>query len=297
MDWSGLPPLNSLRAFAALAQTGSYVQAGTALNVTHAAVSQQIRLLEEWLGVSLVVREGRGIRLTADGLSFARALDSGFMTIRSGVDKLKDSMATQPVQLSTSPAFAMEWLMPRIQDFQSRYPEIPFMLNPTSKLVELKPGGIELAVRYTDTRSLDRQVTAVLVSDMVVIAAPSLLGSRQVCDPAMLMDLPWLQELGTNEVADWFCARGIKLERPLMISQMPGNLIMQAVRRGDGITYTARAFFEDEIEAGDMQVLFSDERSGTYYLVTSPGHPSPNVALFIDWLQQQAAGITSSDSE
>jgi LysR family glycine cleavage system transcriptional activator len=296
MLWSDLPSLNSLRAFAAVAETGSYLQAGSLLNVTHAAVSQQVRALEERLSVSLVVREGRGIRLTAEGLALARDLDSGFAAIRRGVDRLVESSATQPVQLSTSPAFAMEWLMPRIQDFQSKYPDILLMLNPTSKVLELKPGSVDLAIRYSDKRKLDTHVTPVLVSDMVVIAAPSLLGAKEINDPAMLTEMPWLQELGTNEIADWLGYRGVKLEQPLMITQMPGNLIMQAVRRGDGITYTARAFFEAEIQSGQMKVLFSEPAFGTYYIATSPGPLRPPVKVFVNWLKQQATNDLSAES-
>lgn len=296
MLWSGLPSLNSLRAFAAVAETGSYSQAGSLLNVTHAAVSQQVRALEERLSVSLVVREGRGIRLTAEGLALARDLDSGFAAIGRGLDKLKKSSATQPVQLSTSPAFATEWLMPRIQDFQSKYPDILLMLNPTSKVMELKPGGIDLAIRYTDKRRLDTHVTPVLISDMVIIAAPALLGTKEINDPAMLTEMPWLQELGTNEAADWLGYRGVKLERPLMITQMPGNLIMQAVRHGDGVTLTARAFFEAEIQSGQMKMLFSEPAFGTYYIATSPGPLRPSVKVFVNWLKQQATNDPSAES-
>ena len=82
MNWSGLPPLNSLRALAAVAETGSYIKAGAVLNVTHAAVSQQGRNLEDLLSISLVVREGRGIRLTTEGLALAGDLNSGFSSIR-----------------------------------------------------------------------------------------------------------------------------------------------------------------------------------------------------------------------
>ena len=288
MDWSGIPSLNSLRAFVAVAETGSYIKAGAMLNVTHAAVSQQVRILEDLLSISLVVREGRGIRLTQEGLVLARDLDLGFSTIRRGIEKLRKSGVSHPVQLSTSPAFATEWLMPRIQDFQSRHPDIPLMLNPTSKVVELKPGGIELAIRYKDKHKPSSPVTPVLISDMVVIAAPSLIRGQEINHPEMLTELPWLQELGTNEVADWFAHRGVKLDRPLMITQMPGNLIMQAVRRGDGVTYTARAFFEAEIEAGQIKVLFSEPAFGIYYIATIPGPLRPSVRIFVNWLKEQA---------
>jgi LysR family glycine cleavage system transcriptional activator len=85
MIWSNLPSLTSLRAFAAVAETGSYSKAGSNLNVTHAAISQQVKSLESRLGVSLVSRAGRGIMLTAEGVGLARDLEKGFATIRSGV--------------------------------------------------------------------------------------------------------------------------------------------------------------------------------------------------------------------
>ena len=82
MIWSDLPSLSSLRAFAAVAETGSYSTAGAQLNVTQAAVSQQVKSLETRLGISLVVRVGRGITLTTEGAGLARDLDAGFAAIR-----------------------------------------------------------------------------------------------------------------------------------------------------------------------------------------------------------------------
>jgi LysR family glycine cleavage system transcriptional activator len=295
MEWTGLPSLNSLRAFSAVAETGSYAQAARQLNVTHAAVSQQVKALEERLGVSLVTRAGRGIALTMEGELLARDLEIGFAAIRRGVDVLGGAGASRPVQITMSPAFAVEWLMPRIAEFQQRHPEITLMLNPSVEVLELKPGGIDLAIRYKDRRRLEKEVTPVLISDMVVIGTPSLIGDGAHDDPATLINMPWLQELGTNEVADWFERRGVTLDRPLMISQMPGNLIMQAVRRGDGISYTARAFFKDEIQSGLVVVLFSDPAVGTYYIETCPGVMRPPVKTFVNWLKTKIETVTAAE--
>lgn len=297
MEWSNLPSLNSLRAFSAVAETGSYSQAARQLNVTHAAVSQQVKSLEERLGVSLVVRVGRGITLTSQGASLAHDLETGFTAIRRGVETLTGADACRPVQITTSPAFAVEWLMPRIAEFQQRHPEITLMLNPSVEVMDLKPGGIDLAVRYTDRRRLEKEVTAVLISDMVVIGTPSLIEDQVYEHPASLKNLPWLQELGTNEVAEWFERRGVTLDRPLMISQMPGNLIMQAVRRGDGISYTARAFFKDEIRSGNVVVLFSDPVVGTYYIETSPGVMRAPVKTFLTWLKSKIEMVTAGEQD
>ena len=295
MDWSQLPSLTSLRAFAALADGKSYTRAATALNVSHAAVSQQVKALEERLGVSLVTRVGRGIALTMEGELLARDLEIGFAAIRRGVDVLGGAGASRPVQITMSPAFATEWLMPRIAEFQVQHPEITLMLNPTGEVVELKPGGVDMAIRYRSSDRLEKDVTSVLISDTVVIGTPSLIGTRALRDPAMLMDMPWLQELGTNEVAEWMARRGVKLDRPLIINHMPGNLIMEAVRRGDGITYTARAFFQDEIRSGQVVVLHSEPAFGHYYIETCPGVMRPPVKTFVNWLKTKIETVTAAE--
>ena len=118
MNWAHIPSLNSLRAFSALAGTNSYSRAALQLHVTHAAVRQQVKALEEHLGISLAFRQGRRVKLTAEGVALARHLDDAFSAIRRGVEALKVADASRPVQITTSPAFAVEWLMPRIAEFQ-----------------------------------------------------------------------------------------------------------------------------------------------------------------------------------
>jgi DNA-binding transcriptional LysR family regulator len=292
MDWLKLPPLNSLRAFSAVAETGSYNLAADRLNVTHAAVSQQVKLLEKRLGVALVIRMGRGIQLTDEGVLLARELDIGFAAIERGVERLSENAADRPVQITMSPAFAVEWLMPRIAEFQHENPEITLLLNPTSEVVEPKPGGIDVAIRYRDRRRPHRDVETVLISDMIVIGTPSLVGGRDLREPASLIDLPWLQELGTNEAAEWFTYHGVVPDRPLTINHMPGNLIMDAVRRGDGITYTARAFFRDDLEAGRVVELFSEPLFGVYYVQTQQEHRRPAVKTLLDWLMSKAETVS-----
>lgn len=293
MDWLKLPPLNSLRAFSAVADTGSYTQAAARLNVTHAAVSQQVKALEQRLGAALVSRTGRGIQLTDAGDRLARDLNAGFATISRGVERLHEATEMSPVQITMSPAFAVEWLMPRIMEFQSTHPDITLMLNPTSKWMELRQGGIDVAIRYRDKRRPFGKVAPVLISDMIVIGTPSVIGDRDLSDPASLVELPWLQELGTNEAADWFTYHGVVPDRPLTINQMPGNLIMDAVRRGDGLSYTARAFFRNDLKQGTIVELFSEPLFGVYYVETAPGPMRDAVRRFVTWLMSKQETVTA----
>ncbi len=131
MDWLDLPSLTSLRAFSAVAEHGSYTRAARALNVSHAAVGQQVRALETRLGATLVVRQGRRSALTADGQRLARDLAAGFTMIQRGIESLRRAERDRPVQITMSPAFATQWFMPRMADFQHRHRDITLMLNPT----------------------------------------------------------------------------------------------------------------------------------------------------------------------
>jgi LysR family glycine cleavage system transcriptional activator len=293
MSWTGFPTLNSLRAFATVAETRSFSKAATILNVTHAAVSQQIKALEERLGLSLVVRDGRGIALSVEGAALARDLATGFAAIRRGVEALTGANATRPVQATMSPAFAVSWLMPRITEFQQEYPDVTLMLNPTAEVVELTPGGIDLAIRFCDGHWPGMEITPLLLCDMVVVGSRELIGRHEITDPATLFDLPWLQELGTNEVAEWMRRRGLTPDQPPMITHMPGNLIMESVRRGDGLTYTARSFVEQEIRSGQLVELSSENDTGGYYIVTRPGVLRPPVRGFVNWLKRQAGTSTT----
>ena len=293
MNWLRIPPLNGLRAFAVLAEAGSYSRAADRLNVTHAAVNQQVKALEKHLGIDLVTREGRNVILTGEGQKFARDLTTGFDIIGHGVQRLRETALEQPVQITMSPAFAVEWLMPKITGFQLANPEITLLLNPTVERIELRPGGIDVAIRYRDRRRPGEDLVPILVSDMIIVGAPELIGERNLRDPASLVDLPWLQELGTNEVAEWFTYRGVVPKSPLAINQMPGNLIMAAVRRGDGLTYTARAFFQEELRTGEIVELFSEPMFGIYHLETPPGNVRPAVKTFVDWLKSKAETFTT----
>ena len=288
MSWTDFPSLNNLRAFATLAETGSYSRAAAALNISHAAVSQQVKALEARLGVTLVVREGRGVKLSSQGAVLARHLTAGLAAIREGVEALTGADLSRPIQVTMSPAFADCWLMPRLTDFQRHHPDVTLMLNPTAEVIELTPGGIDLAIRFGRGKWPGLELTPLLLPDMVVVGTRKLIAGRNIRDPTMLIEMPWLQELGTNEVAEWMDRRGISPKRSPRITHMPGHLIMEAVARGDGLTYTARCFVEAKIRSGQLVELFSERDTGGYYIVTRPGPQRAPVRAFIRWLKRQA---------
>jgi len=288
MNWSEFPTLNSLRAFSAVAETLSFSRAADSLNVTHAAVSQQVKTLEERIGLTLIERKGKVIALTTEGKSLAHDLSLGFTAIHDGVKALTRASAGRAVQVTMPPAFAISYLMPRIAGFQREHPEVTLMLNPTVDIMELTSDGIDVAIRYCDGDIPGMVVTPLLKSEMVVVGARDLICGQTFSNPATLCDLPWLQELDSNDTVEWMERQKIIPSQPMQITYMPGSLIMDAVRRGHGLTFTARSFVEKDIKAGLLIELFSESDVGAYYIVTRPGRLRPSVLEFVNWLGQQS---------
>ena len=288
MNWHELPSLTALRAFAALAETGGLSQAGRALNVSHAAISQQMRALEERLGTTLVTREGRGMALTPAGAELARVLTSAFGEIEAAVAALTGLDRTRPLQISVTPTFATSWLMPRLADFQHRHPEVELMINPTPAVVPLTPGGVDVAIRYGLGTWPGVAAEPLVATDVVVVAPPALIAGRRIGEPALLADLPWMQETGTNEVSSWLARSGIGPGRRVRITHLPGNLMLDALRRGEpAVAAVSRAFVEEELATGRLVVLFEEHEPGAgYHIVTRPGVHRPPLRAFLSWLRR-----------
>ncbi|MGR3461282.1 MAG: LysR family transcriptional regulator [Roseovarius sp.] len=293
MDWHTLPSLTALRAFAALAETGSTAAAGARLNVSHAAVSQQVRQLEAHLGVALVDRSGRQSRLTAEGRDLADALNLGFGAIARAVEALTGANAERPLQISTTPSFAANWLMPCLSEFRQAHPQIDLMIDPTPRLVEMEPGGIDIAVRYGTGQWPGLEAELLFRSPIVAVAAPCLVDDKRVDCPADLADLPWLQEFGTNEASDWLRRRGVVKERAAGLVQVPGNLLLDGLRDGQGVAVTVREWVRQDITSGRLRLLFEDEEQAGYHVVTRPGVLRPPAKAFVTWLRRQARQTAS----
>jgi LysR family glycine cleavage system transcriptional activator len=287
MDWLTMPPLAALRAFAAYAEHGSLAKAGEALNVSHAAISQHLRSLEDHLGAQLLDRSGRALALTHDGSHLAQALLLGFGAMQSAVQDVTTQGAARPLHISCTPMFAANWLMPRLAEFRMQQPEIDLVIDPRGEIVALQPGGIDIAIRYGDGRWAGLETETLLASPMAVVAHPSLLQGRVVRSPEDLLDYPWLEELGTTEAAHWLRSRGVADAIRGASIKLPGNLLMQAVRDGQGVAVGVKDFVSEDLAAGRLVELFTSTEGRGYHIVTRPGVQRAQARLFISWLRRQ----------
>jgi LysR family glycine cleavage system transcriptional activator len=289
MNWKNLPPLASLRAFVAYADTRSVTAAGDVLNVSHAAISQQLRSLEAHLGLSLFDRSERTLKLTAEGETLARAALDGLNQIALTVEALTGANADRPLQLTTTPTLAAAWLLPRLPDFRERHPEVDIMIDPSAHVVSMDPGGIDLALRYGNGQWPGLDAELLVKSPIAVVAAPSLVGDVTSLTPEELQNFHWLQELGTSEATQWLAQFGLERASHRGITSLPGNMMMEAARQGQGVAIVARVFAEPDIAAGRLRLLFEDSLEKGYWIVTRPGVPRPPLAAFLRWLRREAA--------
>ena len=289
MNWTALPPLSSLRAFAAYVDTGSVAAAGQALNVSHAAISQQLRTLEAHLGLALLDRSGRQMTLTPDGQALAYTLKEAFGAISATIEALTGADAHRPLQVTCTPSFAASWLMPRLARFRVEHPGIDMMINPTPALTNPAPGGIDVALRYGTGPWPGLEHHRLLDAPLVVIGAPALFPDGLPKEPADLLRHPWLQELGTNEATRWLRDHGVTETSRVSVTQLPGNLILDGVRNGQGIAVLTRITVAPDLEAGRVVALFEDSAGAGYNIVTRPGPPRPPLRDFLRWLRREAA--------
>jgi LysR family glycine cleavage system transcriptional activator len=286
--WNRLPPLTALRAFQAVAEAQGLSPAARALNVTHAAVAQQMRALEAHLGVALVHRAGRGLALTAEGAALARALDEGFATIQAGIETLRGG-ADRPVTLTLTPSFATQWLMPRLKDFWARHPEIALSLHPDARVLDLRQAGMDLAIRYGNGKWPGVESRFLTSARMAVAAAPALMAGRKTLSAVEMQAEEWILTRDWPEQENYLRALGLD-PGALSRTEFPDeSLSLAAARQGLGIVVESFALLEDDLRE-ERLVLLHDSRDSlpAYFLVTPPGPQRAQVGAFVKWLVQVA---------
>lgn len=288
MSRDRLPPLSALRAFEAAARTASLSAAGRELNVTHAAVGQQVRRLEAQIGVTLLERVGRGVAPTPAGSVLANGLTDAFDRMRLAVESAMTAEAGRPLRVSTTPSFAMSWLMPRLGAFRAANPGIEIMINPSAEVVDLIRERYDIAIRYGDGHWPGLESEPLVQTDFIVVAAPKLIARHPVATPADLLALPWLQELGTDEMMDWLRRQGVDVDSHADTAHLPGYMVLEAARAGQGVACSARVNVEQDIATGALVALFAgmpgSEATG-YHMVRAPGAMRPSLGRFVDWLR------------
>ncbi|MRG70659.1 transcriptional regulator GcvA [Alphaproteobacteria bacterium HT1-32] len=287
-----LPPLNTLRVFEAAARHLSFTRAAEELNVTQAAVSHQIKALEERLGITLFKRMNRALMLTDAGQAYYPAIREAIDAIRQATERLYELESTGTLTVTMLASFAAKWLVPRLGRFRARCPDIDVLLSTSSKLIDFQRDDVDIGIRYGAGEWPNIISEKLFSEDLFPVCSPALLdGAIPLREPADLAHHMLLQDAGMDW-RTWLIAAGIgDVELHFGTSFIDSSLALQAAMAGQGVALGRMALVADDLAAGRLVRPFqiSLPSNFAYYIVCSVHTgESPKIKAFSDWLKDEA---------
>jgi len=287
-----LPPMQALRAFDAAARTQSLTKAAESLHLTHGAISHQIKALERDLGVRLVARAGRGIRLTDEGERFATRVRAAFAELSAAVTEMTARANPRQLRVSVVPSFAALWLLPRIGRFLAAHPDVDLDVRANVGYIDFQRDDADLAIRYGYGDWPDLSVEHLLDDEYFPVCSPRLAHGRLPKRPEDLAKYTLLRS-SDEPWKPWFEAAGLdwpEASRGPIFSDSAH--MMQAAAEGQGIALARRTLLGTDLRNGVLVRLFDVAMPSAkkFYLVYPPRTAgSPKLALFRDWLRHEIA--------
>jgi LysR family glycine cleavage system transcriptional activator len=288
-----LPPLAAIRAFEAAARHQSFTRAAEELGMTQAAVSYQIRLLEDRLGAPLFRRLPRQVVLTDAGRQLAPAVTEAFEALRAAFEGVGRTVDNR-LSISVIPTVAAQWLVPRLGRFQEAHPGIAVHIEASNDVIDLTRDGFDLAIRSGTGTWPGLEAHLLIGSRFTPVCSPALLQGRDVRTPADVLNLPLIGP-GDPWWTEWFAAAGLGA---VDVSDRPGPTLHtqhfegMAAMAGQGVALVNPHFFAADIAAGRLVQLFDlvVEADRSYWLVYPSGRRrSPKIRAFRDWALAEAA--------
>ncbi|RBP14258.1 LysR family transcriptional regulator [Roseiarcus fermentans] len=295
-----LPPLTALRAFEAVARKLSFARAAEELHVTKAAVAQQVRALEQEIGVPLVARSGRGLALTEAGAAGAPGLAEGFAVLARAARAMREAKGRRFLVINSSPSFAATWLVGRIGRFKGRHPEIDVLLDANPIDDTLDSGTADALIRWGAGDFAGLATTLLFKENVFPVCSPDLLGGdnplRSPEDLARhtLLHLEWSSAYPSWPAwSDWLKAAGarsVEARHGVFFNNMA--MAMRAAAQGQGVALSSLAIAADELAAGRLVAPFSTAVAtpfGYYFLCRPDEAQAPRIKALRDFLVEEAA--------
>ncbi|MEM6389469.1 MAG: LysR family transcriptional regulator [Pseudomonadota bacterium] len=301
---SRLPSLSALRAFEAAARRLSFKDAASELSVTPGAISQQIRGLEEELGVSLFDRAPRSVTLTAAGRSLMPEVTEGFMMIRDAVDRIRPSQAPR-LTICTAGMIMRNWLFPRLHGFTAHHPDLQTNVRVANSWDEYVLQADEVCIRLMAQPPHDLFARPMHRLLLIPVASPAFLAQNQVRGPEDAKRLPLLDDgvihlfQGAPGWELWWKAAGLKGRVPpyaMSFDQQSADYAFDMALAGDGLLLGWSIQCFQALSEGRLQYAFGPivELEACYYLTCRKRDAKrPHIKAFMDWATQEAALLST----
>jgi len=295
-----VPSLDLLRGFEAAARHLNFTRAADELFITQSAVSRQVKTLEDRLGVSLFLRQARGLRLTSQGEQLFRAVGGALRQVSEVMDSLVRREQSARVTVTSTLAFCGLWLIPRLGRFQSAHPDVDVRIDADDRVLNLDRERIDVSVRYCKPQIAPEGAVYLFNEELVPVCSPALLRdrARPLATPPdlrrhVLLELddphrpaPWLRWL------IWLRKAGLPALKPAgLLTFNYYDQLIRAALTGQGVALGRSGLVREQIEDGSLvapfELVAATDRA--YYAVTAGfARGRPEVACFMDWLVQEA---------
>lgn len=291
-----LPPLNSMRAFEAAARHSSFTRAADELCVTPAAISQQIKILEDYLQVRFFNRTNKGISMTEAGNTYYPLVSEGFQMLARATGRLQSFKSSDQLNVSILPSLASQWLGRHLFDWCAQYPRINVTVQATHTEEDLDKSEFDLRITYGE-KTYQNTVCERLITDSVSpVCSPEILnGPAPLNSPAdlknfRLLHIDWGSAFDTlPSWKEWLSAADAE---PFDIGRGPAfnlsSLAIQAAVKGEGIALGQNLMVRDEVEAGLLVKPFDLSlplREAYYVIYTERMLSKPGAETFLNWLR------------
>lgn len=295
-----IAPLNALRAFEAAARHLSFTKAAEELHVTPAAISHQIKALEEYCGAPLFRRMTRALLLTDRGQAVLPAMREGFDMLAAASHQMAQPWDDRVLTVSAAPSIAAKWLVTRLERFRIKEPEIDVRLDTTDRLTDFGRDGVDLVIRYGGGNYPGLHVETLFPTAVFPVCSPDLLkGPRPLKEPNdlanhTLLHVDWSSQHVTWPVwRMWLLAagaEGVDSERGPRFND--AGLILQTAIAGQGVALAADVLVADDLAAGRLVRPFELSVPVDFgYHIVCPKEKAKDrkVAAFAAWLHEEAA--------
>ena len=288
-----LPPLNALRAFEAAGRLGSFKDAAAELHVTHGAVSQQVRLLEAWLGASLFERHNRRVALTPAARAYLAEIGPLFEHLSQATAKYGlPQTVSQTLTVNAPATFTLRWLVPRLATFRAAYPGVDVKVETSNEPVESLPASCDVIIRGGPDTFYGYSMQPFLAEERIPVCSPALLQQLPLQTPENIRQHTLLHTSSLPRLwPDWLAKADMTEITPAAALTFDHfYLTLQAAIDGIGIAMGPTALIADDLAAGRLVMPFAGPRlASRSYCTYVPDEKSADelVELFRSWLERE----------
>lgn len=284
-------PLNALRVFEAVASRLSFAEAAEALHVTAAAVSMQVKTLEEYLQVPLFLRKGRSVELTAEGERLLPGVRRGLAELQTSMQQLREDRAGGPLNITTIASFLQKWLLPRLPQFHGKFPDIDLRIHTGRTPIDFTQSNFHAAIRMTNREAANLYNEKLLDEWFLPVCSPQLLAKHGPIESTRnVKDLPLLRS--DDEPWDFWMHPSAKRDWKESGSMFDDSLtVLAAAEQGQGYALTRWTLAAADLASGRLvrasTTVAPCPRS--YYFICPENYLTmPKVKRLRDWLRSVA---------